>query len=462
MTECPYCGTRLRKRAPKLERVGDEVRVREDRARSPPPQGRRAPQRGSPTRVASQDLALRPMATIAVLACLGDRARGRARLEPHRSIDLGAIVGPVGDEWWRYFAAPFVYDDVGYLFACGLAIAIFLPAIERRVGTVASLLLVLGCGALGMLAAEGSTRPSATGSRSPPAATGSPSASLCAWLVMRDAERRADPTDEYDQVAVAVGASRCSCCCRWSRTTPRSGPGSRAAWSAPPAASPPRLAAAHRALTAMSKFTALSDELHDYMVEHGARQDEVLRRVQEETAAMGEIAVMQIAPDQGAFMTLLAQARRRRRGDRARHLHRLLGDLHRPRPRPRRAADRLRALRGVRGDRRRATSRPPGSPTGSRSGSGRRSRRCAALPEREAFDLGFIDADKEGYPAYYEEVLARTRPGGLIVVDNVLAAGRVIDPRRATPSRSRRSARPTTWSPPTSASTRRWSRSPTA
>ena len=51
-----------------------------------------------------------------------------------------------------------------------------------------------------------------------------------------------------------------------------------------------------------------------------------------------------------------------------------------------------------------------------------------ALPEREVFDLGFIDADKETYPAYYEQVLARTRPGGVIVVDNVLAAGRVIDP----------------------------------
>ena len=43
------------------------------------------------------------------------------------------------------------------------------------------------------------------------------------------------------------------------------------------------------------------------------------------------------------------------------------------------------------------------------------------------FDLAFIDADKESYPEYYELVLARTRPGGLIVVDNVLAAGRVID-----------------------------------
>ena len=39
-----------------------------------------------------------------------------------------------------------------------------------------------------------------------------------------------------------------------------------------------------------------------------ARQDEVLRRVQQETEAMGDIAVMQIAPDQGAFMTLLTKA----------------------------------------------------------------------------------------------------------------------------------------------------------
>ena len=53
-------------------------------------------------------------------------------------VDVGAIVGPVGDQWWRYLAAPFVYDDIGYLFACGLAIAIFVPPIERRVGSVAA------------------------------------------------------------------------------------------------------------------------------------------------------------------------------------------------------------------------------------------------------------------------------------------------------------------------------------
>jgi caffeoyl-CoA O-methyltransferase len=50
-----------------------------------------------------------------------------------------------------------------------------------------------------------------------------------------------------------------------------------------------------------------------------------------------------------------------------------------------------------------------------------------ALPEEEVFDFAFIDADKPGYPGYYEEILLRTRPGGLILIDNVLQGGRVID-----------------------------------
>ena len=58
----------------------------------------------------------------------------------------------------------------------------------------------------------------------------------------------------------------------------------------------------------MTKFTSVDERLHEYIVEHVARQDDVLRRVQDETAAMGEISGMQIATDQGAFMTLLARA----------------------------------------------------------------------------------------------------------------------------------------------------------
>jgi caffeoyl-CoA O-methyltransferase len=50
-----------------------------------------------------------------------------------------------------------------------------------------------------------------------------------------------------------------------------------------------------------------------------------------------------------------------------------------------------------------------------------------SLPKEEQFDFAFIDADKPGYPGYYEEILLRTRPGGLILIDNVLQGGRVID-----------------------------------
>lgn len=46
----------------------------------------------------------------------------------------------------------------------------------------------------------------------------------------------------------------------------------------------------------------------------------------------------------------------------------------------------------------------------------------------EPVDLSFIDADKPGYPAYYEELLARTRPGGVLLLDNMLWSGQVLDP----------------------------------
>jgi membrane associated rhomboid family serine protease len=205
VTECPYCGTRLRKRAPKLERVGDEVRVREgrrDRRR------RRLAERRSrlaERRVLAEDLTARPLVTIFALA-VPAIAVIVVRASNLTTVDLGAIVGPVGDEWWRYLAAPFVYDDLGYLFACGLAIAIFLPPIERRVGSVATLLLVLGTGALGMLAANGLDTSFGDGVVLASGGNGIALGAVAAYAVMRDTERRADPTDEYDRIAVAVAA----------------------------------------------------------------------------------------------------------------------------------------------------------------------------------------------------------------------------------------------------------------
>ncbi|MFB7948836.1 O-methyltransferase [Kitasatospora phosalacinea] len=55
---------------------------------------------------------------------------------------------------------------------------------------------------------------------------------------------------------------------------------------------------------------------------------------------------------------------------------------------------------------------------------------AALLDERgkESFDLVFIDADKANYGAYYEAALVLTRPQGLIVIDNTLFFGRVVDP----------------------------------
>ena len=51
-----------------------------------------------------------------------------------------------------------------------------------------------------------------------------------------------------------------------------------------------------------------------------------------------------------------------------------------------------------------------------------------SLPAGEWIDFAFIDADKANYANYYEEILARMRPGGLIVFDNVLWMGQVVNP----------------------------------
>jgi caffeoyl-CoA O-methyltransferase len=51
-----------------------------------------------------------------------------------------------------------------------------------------------------------------------------------------------------------------------------------------------------------------------------------------------------------------------------------------------------------------------------------------ALPESPPFDFGFIDADKKGYPVYWDEIVRRLRPGGLVAVDNVLWEGDVVKP----------------------------------
>jgi len=57
------------------------------------------------------------------------------------------------------------------------------------------------------------------------------------------------------------------------------------------------------------------------------------------------------------------------------------------------------------------------------------SQTLAELEPGRTFDFVFIDADKEGYDGYYEQVLPRVVRGGLIVFDNMLSHGRVVDPQ---------------------------------
>jgi caffeoyl-CoA O-methyltransferase len=55
--------------------------------------------------------------------------------------------------------------------------------------------------------------------------------------------------------------------------------------------------------------------------------------------------------------------------------------------------------------------------------------RLAELPPDPVVDIAFIDADKSSYPTYWGDLMPRMRPGGLLVVDNVLWSGRVLDPQ---------------------------------
>jgi membrane associated rhomboid family serine protease len=123
--------------------------------------------------------------------------------------DLGAIVGPVGGEWWRYLAAPFVYPDVGYLFVTSLGIVIFGSALERRLGTIATLVLMLACGGLGMLAADGIEGALAGEGDLLLAAGGNGVALglLSAWAVIKAGELRAQPDEDTEVIGAAVVAA---------------------------------------------------------------------------------------------------------------------------------------------------------------------------------------------------------------------------------------------------------------
>jgi len=167
------------------------------------------------------------------------------------------------------------------------------------------------------------------------------------------------------------------------------------------------------------KFTALTPPLYEYLLRHNPPQDDVQAALAQETAALGPVSMMQIAVEQGVFLTWLT---------------RLLGV---------KLAVEVGTFTGYS-----ALSIARGLPPGGRllccdvseewTGIARRHWERAkvadrielriapaietlkALPRTTPVDLAFIDADKTSYRAYYEELLPRLSPNGVIVFDNVL------------------------------------------
>lgn len=200
VTECPYCGARLRKRAPKLERRGDGLEPRPRRRGRSRLLSRRRPDAAAP---------FRPYATLTVILgsavlLLLQKATGYALGS------LGALVVPLEDQWWRFLAAPFAYLDVGYLFVVAVGLAIFSTGLERRLGTPATAVLLLACGSLGMLAAnaiagaQGDIEVIAGGN-------GMALGAVAAWFTMRRAEAHGAIDDDYDAIAVLVAAAVLLC-----------------------------------------------------------------------------------------------------------------------------------------------------------------------------------------------------------------------------------------------------------
>ncbi len=176
------------------------------------------------------------------------------------------------------------------------------------------------------------------------------------------------------------------------------------------------------------KGITMTGELERYLVSHSdpPRTDVHERLIARTAEAMGDLAGMQVAPEQGPWLTFMARLIGAKRavevgtftgysalctaeglGEGGRlscfDIDAAFVDMGRP----------YWAEAGVE-DRIEVTIGPA-------------SEGLRTLPVDDAVDLAFIDADKTGYADYYEQLLPRMRVGGLIVADNALWSGRVID-----------------------------------
>jgi caffeoyl-CoA O-methyltransferase len=176
------------------------------------------------------------------------------------------------------------------------------------------------------------------------------------------------------------------------------------------------------------KSFQLSPEIHEYLVAHGSPPDAIERALIDETAALGGIAMMQIAPEQGALLRILTQ---------------VIGATRAVEVGTFTGYSALCIARGLPADGRllccdisdewtkigRRHWEEAGVADRIELRLGPALDTLQSLPREEAFDLAFIDADKPNYIAYYEELLPRLRVNSLLIIDNVLWSGSVVDPK---------------------------------
>ena len=169
----------------------------------------------------------------------------------------------------------------------------------------------------------------------------------------------------------------------------------------------------------------ITPELHEYVLAHSTPPDDVQRSLMEETAELGRVSGMQIGPEQGAFMTMLTQ---------------IVGATNAVEVGTFTGYSSLCIARGLAPGGRLLCCDVSEEWTAigrrhwERAGvADRIDLRIApaletlqSLPRDPVIDLVFIDADKGGYLSYYEELVPRLRPGGVLLADNVLWSGRVV------------------------------------
>jgi len=200
ITECPYCGQRLRKRAPKIERGADGASRPKLRKRAPKPS--LGPLRSGEIPGIQGDETRRPYVTIALVAL---SIAGYFVLILSSKADL-VVFGDINGEWWRAASGVFLYVNAWYQLAAVLAIALFGFLLERRHGPVVVLLLFVLCGMGGIAAAAAlETDPVAFGGN------GAALGLLAAWAIPVILARRRGVEEEVDllgtlAIAVCVAA----------------------------------------------------------------------------------------------------------------------------------------------------------------------------------------------------------------------------------------------------------------